>query len=337
MVTVSNPFDYQTFMWGDRSAMARTFTAVMDGPQDATMLLLDGPNTTTNDPRSWYLAGDAFADAAGATGKRGVVIATIAECVDEPFRAHLARRGLIALLGLAESLVALEAAASVGTGASSGRHTSVVAPRGTRSVDEASAKQRLAHMGVAVPSGRVVAADGVLAAAAEAGFPITLKALGVAHKSEVGAVRVGIPDAATLTNALAEMPRSDAGYLVEATVTDIVAEVLVTVRRDPPIGWLITLGHGGVTTELWNDVAHLLAPVTADQVRQALDQLRSAALLHGFRGRPAADVASLVDLVVRLADAVVDSDIVEVELNPVLVGRQGAIAVDALMVVEDER
>jgi succinyl-CoA synthetase beta subunit len=132
------------------------------------------------------------------------------------------------------------------------------------------------------------------------------------------------------------MPRSDSGYLVEATVTDVVAEVLVTVRRDPPIGWLITIGHGGVTTELWNDVVHLLAPITADEVRQALDELRSAALLRGFRGRPAADVASLVNLVVRLADAVVGSDIVEVELNPVLVGRQGAVAVDALMIVEEE-
>ncbi len=334
LVTVSNPFDYHTFMWGDRQAMARTFTAVMDGPQDATMLLLDGPNTQSHDPSSWYLAGDSFADAADATGGRAVVVATLAECVDEAFRAHLAGRGLVAILGLSETLAALDAAASVGELASGPRHAPVTTPRGTQLVDEASAKQRLAQMGIAVPKGRVAVADEVVAVADEIGYPVTLKALGLAHKSEVGAVRVGLPNAQALTSALGAMPRADAGYLVEATVTDVVAEMLVTIRRDPPIGWLVSIGHGGVTTELWNDITHLLAPVTADQVRKAVDQLRSAALLRGFRGRPVADVEALVDLVVRLSDAVVGSDVVEVELNPVLVGQHGAMAVDALMTLE---
>ncbi|MEQ1873491.1 MAG: acetate--CoA ligase family protein [Ilumatobacteraceae bacterium] len=334
LVTVSNPFDYHTFMWGDRKAMARTFTAVMNGPQDATILLLDGPNTETHDPSSWYLAGDSFADAAEATGGRAIVVATIAECVDEPFRAHLAQRGLIALLGLSETLAALDAAASVGETSGGHRHAPATAPTSTRLIDEAAAKQRLAKLGIAVPMGRVVANEEVVAAADEIGYPITVKSLGLAHKSEAGAVRIGLPNAEALTSALTAMPRTAAGYLVEATVTDVVAEVLVTVRRDPPIGWLVSIGHGGVTTELWNDVTHLLAPVTTDEVRAALDKLRSASLLHGFRGRPAADVDALVELVARLAEAVVGTDVVEVELNPVLVGRHGAVAVDALLTVE---
>ncbi len=334
LVSVTNPFDYQTFMWGDRSAMARTFTAVMDGPQDATILLLDGPNTPTNDPSSWYLAADSFADAVDSTGGRAFIVATIAECVDEAFRAHLAQRGLIALLGLSEALVALDAAASVGETKGALLHAPVTAPEHTRLVDEASAKQRLAQLGIAVPKGRAVAGVQVVAAAAEIGYPITLKALGLAHKSEAGAVRVGLSSTAELTTALAAMQSTDDGYLVEATVTDVVAEILVTVRRDPPIGWLVSIGHGGVTTELWNDVVHLLAPVTPDDVHTALKELRSAVLLHGFRGRPAADVDALVDLIVRLTDAVVGSDVVEIELNPVLVGQRGATAVDALMIVE---
>jgi len=335
LVSVSNPFDYQTFMWGNRDAMARTFTAVMDGPHHATILLLDGPNTADNDPSSWYLAADSFADAADATRGRAVVVATIAECVDEPFRAHLAKRGLTALLGLSETLVALEAAATVGDVTRSRRHAPVSAPSSTRMLDEATAKQRLVALGIPVPSGRVAGAADVVAAATEIGYPITLKALGHTHKSEAGAVRVGLPDATAATDALAAMPDTGAGYLVEATVTDIVAEVLVTVRRDPPIGWLVSIGHGGVTSELWSDVTHLLAPVTGDEVRAALNNLRSAPLLHGFRGRPAADVDALVDLVVRLSDAVVGSEVVEIELNPVLVGQRGAVAVDALMIVEE--
>ena len=204
-------------------------------------------------------------------------------------------------------------------------------------VDEAVAKERVAKMGISVPHGRVAAEGDVVATATGIGYPITLKALGLLHKSEAGAVRVGLANVAELTVALAAMPGTNDGYLVEATVTDVVAEVLVTVRRDPPIGWLVSIGHGGVTTELWNDVTHLLAPVTRDEVRAAIGKLRSAALLRGFRGRPAADVEALINLVVQLADAVVGTDIVEVELNPVLVGQHGAIAVDALMIVEDKQ
>jgi acetyl-CoA synthetase len=335
LVSVSNPFDYHTFMWGDRDAMATTFTAVMDGPQDATMLVLDAPPGADNDPSSWYTAADALADAARATGNRGVVVASLAECINERFRAHITGEGLTPLLGLAEALVALDAAATAGAAVQATPHAPVAAPGATRLVDEAAAKQRLGALGVAVPVGQVVGAGDVLTAAAEVGYPITLKALGHAHKSEAGAVKVGLRDADALAAALAAMPATPAGFLVEGTVTDVVAEVLVTVRRDAPVGWLVTLGHGGVMTELWGDVTNLLAPVTVPEVEAALLTLRSAPLLTGFRGRPAADVRALAELVVRLTDAVVGTDVVEVELNPVLVGTRGATAVDALLIVED--
>ncbi len=332
LVTVSNPFDYHTFMWGDRGAMGRTFTAVLDGPQDATMLVLDAPPSPENDPASWYVAADALADAAEATGRRAVVVATMAECINEPFRAHLSARGLTPLLGLAEGLTALAVAAGQ-VPARPTRHSSVAAPGSTRLLDEAAAKARLRTLGVAVPAGEVATAGGVPAAADRVGYPVTLKALGLAHKSEAGAVKVGLADLGALQAALGAMPAA-AAYLVERTVTDVVAEVLVTVRRDAPIGWLVTVGHGGVTTELWSDVAHLLAPVTRADVIGALGRLRSAPLLRGFRGRPPADMDALADLVVRLTDAVVGGDVAEVELNPVLVGQVGATAVDALMIVE---
>ncbi len=335
LVSISNPFDYHTFMWGDRAAMARTFTAVLDGPQDATMLVLDAPPSPDNDPASWYVAADALADAAAATGRRAVVVASLAECINEEFREHIIAAGLTPLLGLTEGLVALDAAATAGRRGARNRHSPVTAARATTLIDEATAKARLAAAGVAVPVGRVVPAAEVLAAAAEIGYPITLKALGMAHKSETGAVQVGLRDPEALASALAAIPATDAGYLVESTVTDVVAEVLVTVRRDPPVGWLVTLGHGGVFTELWSDVTHLLAPVTAADVRAALGVLKSAPLLHGFRGRPAADIDALAALVVRVVEHAVGGDMVELELNPVLVGTRGAIAVDALLIVEE--
>ncbi|MBI5089011.1 MAG: acetate--CoA ligase family protein [Actinobacteria bacterium] len=335
LVSVSNPLDYHTFMWGDRSAMASCFTAVMDGPQHATMLVLDAPPDPANDPAAWYTAADALADAAEATGGRAVVVATLAECINEPFRRHLAARDLTALLGLSEALVALGAAATAGDARGS-LHAPVSVPGRTAIVDEAAAKARLRELGVAVPDGRVVDAGAAGAAADAIGYPATLKTLGLAHKSEAGAVRVGLRDHAAVQAAAAVMPHTDAGFLVESTVTDVVAEVLVTVRRDPPVGWLVTVGFGGVTTELWRDVTHLLAPVTRDDVIDALGRLRSWPLLAGFRGRPAADLDALADLVVTLVDGVTGTGVVEVELNPVLVGARGATAVDALMIVEQQ-
>jgi acyl-CoA synthetase (NDP forming) len=333
LVAVSNPFDYHTFMWGDREAMATCFTAVMDGPQDATMLVLDAPPSPDNDPASWYVAADALADAAAATGRRAVVVASLAECINEPFRAHISAGGLTPLLGLSEGLVALDAAARV-MDRCLPAHAPVVPAATTRLVDEAAAKQRLRDLGIAAPDGRVAERDEVLDAADSIGYPVTLKALGLAHKSEAGAVKVGLRDRDELTAALAAMPDTQHGFLVESTVTDVVAEVLVTVRRDAPVGWLVSIGHGGVTTELWSDVTHLLAPVTSDEVHRALTRLRSHALLTGFRGRPPADVDALVELVVRLTEQVVGTEVVEVELNPVLVGRRGAVAVDALLLVD---
>ncbi len=332
LVTVSNPFDYHTFMWGDRQAIAQCFTAVMDGPQDATMLVLDAPPSPDNDPSSWIVAADALADAADATGNRAVIVATMAECLNEPVRAHIVQRGITPLLGLTEGLAAVRAAATGGTRCDA-PHAPVAAASSTRLLDEAEAKGRLATYGIEVPTGMVVPATDVVTAAVEIGYPVTLKGLGAAHKSESGAVRVGLRSDEAMVEALASMPVSD-HYLVEATVTDVVAEVLVAVRRDPPIGWLVTLGFGGVTTELWGDVTHLLAPVTTDDVRTALTTLRSHPLLCGFRGRPAADIDALVTLIVTLTEAVVGTSAVEVELNPVLVGGSGAVAVDALWIEE---
>lgn len=332
-VSVSNPFDYHTFMWGDREAMGRCFTAVMEGDHDVTMLVLDAPTAAGNDASAWLPAIDALGDAAAATGGRAVVIATMPECLDLRFREHVTDRGMTALLGLTEGLAALDAAAFAGTPPGP-RHAPTSPPPATRIVDEAAAKARLRYLGLPVPEGRMVLREDVATAAAEVGYPVTVKGLGIAHKSEVGAVKVGLPDEASLVAAVASMSDDMVKFLVEATVTDVVAEVLVAVRRDPPVGWLVTLGFGGVNTELWHDVTHLLAPVTANDVVAALARLRSAPLLTGFRGRPPADIGALADLVVAVVDSVVGTAAVEVELNPVLVGRHGATIVDALWVEE---
>lgn len=334
LVTIANPFDYHTFMWGDRVAMANTFGATMDGPHDATLLILDAPPLPNQDPSSWLVAADAFADAAAATGRRAFVVATIPECLNEAARTHIASRGLVALQGVADALTALDRAAWLGAHAAHGAPTPARTPGATVLVDEATAKSRLAAWGIAVPRGEACARPDVIPTAARIGYPVTVKALHLAHKSDVSAVAVGVPNVATLQKRLDAMPPDAVAFLVEETVTDVVAEVLVGVRRAAPLGWLITVGAGGVLTELWRDTVCLLAPTASSDIRQALLQLRIAPLLTGYRGKPAGDLDALVDLVISLHNAVADTDVVEIELNPVLVTPTRAIAVDALLIDE---
>ncbi len=334
LVSVANPFDYHTFMWGDRAAMGATFGETMDGPHDATMLVLDAPPGGDQDPSTWITAAEAFADAADRTRRRGVVVATMPECLSPEVRSSISARGIAPLQGLREALVALDRCAWLAAHAPQPRPAAVTAPAASVLVDEQRAKERLGSLGVRVPRGERAGRADVLAVASRVGYPVTLKGLGLAHKSEAGAVALGLRDATALEVALAAMPESLTEFLVEETVTGIVAEMLVTVRRAAPLGWLITIGAGGVLTELWRDTQSLLAPATTDEIRSAIERLRISAILSGYRGKPAGDVDALVAFVDHLQRVVVGTNAVEVELNPVLVTTSGAIAVDALLIEE---
>ena len=336
LVTVGNPFDYHTFMWGDRTATANTFTQVMNGPQDATLLILDTPPRPDQQSDSWAVAAQSLGDAARTTNRRGVVVATLPECVTPAVRAAANEAKLVVLQGLQESLSALDAAAWLGAHLPGELPAPVAIPNKTKLINESDAKNLLRQNGVSVPNGVKCNRQDVSASAQKIGFPVTLKGLGLAHKSESGAVRVGIKNQDELTLAIQSMPKEVADFLVEQTITDVVAEVLVSVRRDAPVGWLITLGAGGIYTELWRDTACLLAPTTDAEIRTALASLRIAPLLNGYRGKPAGDLDALVALTQKVIALTLNEGLVEVELNPVLVTKTSAVAVDALMIAESK-
>jgi acetyl-CoA synthetase len=336
LVTVGNPFDYHTFMWGDRVATANTFTQVMNGPQDATLLILDTPPRPDQQSDSWAVAAQSLGDAAHTTNRRGVVVATLPECVTPAVRAAANEAKLVVLQGLQESLSALDAATWLGAHLPGELPAPVVMPNTTNLINESDAKNLLRQNGVSVPNGVKCNRQDVSASAQKIGFPVTLKGLGLAHKSESGAVRVGIKNQDELTLAIQSMPKEVADFLVEQTITDVVAEVLVSVRRDAPVGWLITLGAGGIYTELWRDTACLLAPTTDAEIRTALASLRIAPLLNGYRGKPAGDLDALVALTQKVISLTLNEGLVEVELNPVLVTKTSAVAVDALMIAESK-
>ncbi|MBX3569814.1 MAG: acetate--CoA ligase family protein [Rhizobiaceae bacterium] len=208
-------------------------------------------------------------------------------------------------------------------------------PSGTP--DEAAAKALLAQAGVSVPVGRRAASAGDAIAAAEAlGYPVAVKAMGVAHKSEAGAVRLNLRDATSVREAAMAMQGLGTGLYVERMVQGGVAELIVGFTRDPLFGPVMTLGSGGVMVELLKDSATLILPATRAEIEAALRGLKLFPLLDGFRGRPKADLAAAIDAVEALAGFVAaNADAIdELDVNPLIVCAegQGAWVADALVV-----
>jgi acyl-CoA synthetase (NDP forming) len=204
--------------------------------------------------------------------------------------------------------------------------------------DEAGAKSMLAIAGLPIPPGRKVPApDEAAGVAKELGFPVALKALGVAHKSEHGAVRLNLASAAEVEAAAHDLLPLGSGLYVEKMVAGGVAELIVGVTRDPLFGPVMTVGSGGVLVELLQDSATLLLPASRDDIEAALRGLELFPLLDGYRGRPKADFAAVVDAILDIASFALEhaDEIDELDINPLIVCRQGkgAWIVDALLVL----
>lgn len=324
IVTIANPLDYHTFIWGDGPRTTDVFSTMLAG-YDAGIFVIDPPRPDRCDASSFEPALEAIVAAAKATGKPAFPVSLLPENFDEVLAVAMIARGVAPLMGLETALCAIKAA-QTGAGLYGWRPLAVCAVSDAGMLSEAAAKAFLAGAGVAVPKG---VQGAVLADLAVAGLtpPFVLKGLGFAHKTESGAVRLGLGSLA----GQAEMQGAQ-GYLVEEMVTGAVAEVLVGLRRDPIYGVSLTLGMGGVTAELLADTVTLILPVTGDEVRAGLQRLRLWTLLDGYRGRARADVGALVDMVLRLARVMAaDASLEEIEINPVLLRAQGAVAVDALI------
>lgn len=323
LVTIANPLDYQTFIWGDGLRMGEVFTAAVEAG-DAGLFVLDLPRADRCSTASYDCVFEGLQAARLATGKPIFAIASLHDSVDEAVAARLAGVGVVPLQGIAESFAALRAA-SVAPAREGWRP---VAPRlGAGAVlDEVAGKALLAAAGIAVPKGTSGATPGALDASALRP-PLALKGLGFAHKSEAGAVLLGLES----LDGAREMPGAT-GYLLEEMVTGGVAEMLIGARRDPVCGVALTLGMGGVETELLADTVTLIAPVTRDEIAAAIRRLRLWPKLGGYRGRAKADVAAAVD-VAFLVQAMLleDPALSEVEINPLILCEKGAVAVDALI------
>ena len=326
IVAIANPLDYHTFIWGDGPRTTDVFTTMLSG-YDAGIYIIDMPRGDRCDPSGYQPAFDAIVAAQANTGRPAFPVASMPENFDEGYAAQLLSQGVCVLMGLETALVAIKAA-QIPAAAAGWRPLAALLPRDTTLLSEAEGKALLASAGIPVPKSvtvptlvsATIAAQGLAA-------PYALKGLGFAHKTEAGAVRLGL----TSLDGQTEM-QGATGYLVEEMVTGAVAEILVGLQRDPIYGITLTLGMGGVTAEVLADTVTLILPATPDQILDALRRLRLWPLLDGYRGRPKADMSALAQLAVQLgALMAADTSLEEIEINPVLVRQKGAVAVDALI------
>jgi acetate---CoA ligase (ADP-forming) len=218
---------------------------------------------------------------------------------------------------------------------------------GVTVLPEYSARALLTAYGVRFPSvTRVKYLEEADEAAHKIGFPVVLKVSSpdLSHKTDVGGVAVGIRDSASLRAAWEEMHvslRTKApnarieGFEVESEVADG-KEVLVGVQRDPYFGPVIVFGLGGIYVEVLRDVTFRLAPVRPLSAVSMVQSVKAFPLLQGVRGEPPGDLDALAEVIERVSQLAMEMpDVVELDINPLIVKpeRQGAVAVDARVVL----
>lgn len=344
LVNVANPLDYHTYSWGNREVMQATYTAMTAIGFDMNYLILDFPHPVRCDDWEWHIAVDAFEAALSASQARGAFVVGMAENIPEDYTDNYSERGIVSFYGIDEALQATEIAADIGIAWKREPPAPVIAlprPGGQRVIlDEAAAKQVMQQAGVPIPEGGCI--DSVETAqqlAAKLGYPLVLKALGIAHKTEHNAVCLNLNSAQQVTLAATELLQlSDRLYL--ETMQASQAELIVGVTRDPQFGLVLTIGSGGILVELLKDSKTLLIPATRAEIEAALAGLKSAPLLAGYRGRPRADTGAAVSAILAIQAYAISqaSSMIELDINPLLVGAEGAgvFAADALIVLEEQ-
>ena len=331
MVAMANPLDYHTYIWRDQAAMTQAWAAMADDEIAMTLLVSDYPRADLCDASDWECVTQAAIEATRRTGRPFAVVASLAELLPEQTAKTLMDHGVGAIHGLDHGLEALD----VMSRPMAPPAEPVLLPgidRDAELVDEQSAKLALAAHGLTIPPSVVVTDRSTAGqAAADVGFPVALKTLGLAHKTGANGLALGLTTRAEVEVAAPRL--ADGPLLVERMVAGTLVEVLVGVTRDPAHGFVLTLGAGGTMTDVLRDRASLLIPATRAEVTARLKDLNIAPLLEGFRGNPPVDLDALLAAIDAVQAYVLANAerVEEVEINPLICTQDNAIAADALI------
>lgn len=350
-VSIDNPLDYHTFIWGDEEKQRNTFTAALSGAFDCAMLILDFP-TGKLDRAQWHKTARAFTAAAEANTARAAIVSTLPECMPVDVADQLMAQGIAPLMNLNDAITAFESAAMIGKSWSQlhtiNRHPGesrdkalLQPPRmkqglvpSTDAMTEFAGKHLLKAFGLAVPKGAICAPRDAVKIASKIGYPVTLKvsSTGIAHKTEAGGVALDLKTAKEVCEAAVRLAKLSDELLVERMVKGAVAELIIGLKRDPQFGLALVIGAGGVLTELLQDSSTVLLPATNQEIEAACKRLKVWKLIAGFRGK-SGDQQAVFKAVASVAAfaAAYHDQIDELDINPLLVLKKGAVAVDALV------
>lgn len=326
MVALANPLDYHTYIWRDPIAMTAAWLPMAADHIGLTLIIVDYPRT---DAADWSCATDA-AIAVRAKSERPVaVVATLPELMPPDVVERLIENDVIPMHGLTEAVTAAEIAAQ-GLSPNAAKPLPAGEVEGCHIWSESASKFALSSQDIDLPRRIEGTLEDLTEMARGLMPPLVVKGMGLAHKSDVGAVVLNVSVEQVFDVAEKMSAKT---FLVEEMISDGVAELLVGVTRDPAHGLVLTLGAGGVMTEVWEDTVSLLIPTTEAQVKDALASLKVAKLLDGFRGKPAASWPAILSAVMAVQAYVTrnHASLSELEINPLICTPTRAVAVDALI------
>ncbi|HWA50203.1 MAG TPA: acetate--CoA ligase family protein, partial [Dongiaceae bacterium] len=204
-------------------------------------------------------------------------------------------------------------------------------------LDEDAGLALLADYGIPVPQRRVVGSeDQAILAAERVGYPMAVKTAmpGILHKSDVGGVKLNIADEAALRATYRDLNDRLGPRVLLTEMVGKGVELALGGLADAQFGMLLMLGAGGVLIEMMDDRAFALAPIDELEAERKLNGLKLRKLLDGVRGQPPVHLQSLIGTIARFSAMLADLDglIAEIDVNPLIAGPKGCVAVDALIV-----
>jgi acyl-CoA synthetase (NDP forming) len=217
--------------------------------------------------------------------------------------------------------------------------------QGRTLLTEIEAKQVLEEAGVPVSPARLAkTADEAAQVAQSLGFPIVLKIVSpqITHKSDVGGVALNLNSAdevkAAFERVVASAKKAEPSATIEGVAVQRMeragTEVIVGMTTDPQFGPVMMFGLGGVMVEILKDVAFRVVPINERDARQMIDEIKGKPLLDGYRGSEPADIGKLRELLLKVSSFIeAHPEVAELDLNPVFAYKDGAIAVDARIVL----
>jgi acetate---CoA ligase (ADP-forming) len=341
--TVGNPLDYTALIWGDVERLRDIIVTVGEDPAIDRILIFYDQAADSGRGGSWAAVREGILAGAEHCAVPVMVSSTLPELLDERAALGFIKAGIPAVAGLRTGLAC---AAALAAGPADPRRLREIAaaaaaaggapssPNGSRWLAEHEAKELLREAGVPVVDGRVVSGeDDAVVALSELGGRVAVKlsAPSLQHKADLGALVLDVASEEAARDAhrrLADLAVEGPVVLVERMAPPG-AELLVAARADAVVPCLV-IAAGGVWTEAFDDAVVVPLPASPDRVEAAIRGLRAAALFAGGRGRPALDVAAAARLAASAGELLLDRGLELIELNPVLVHEEGAVAVDAV-------